>query len=298
MRVFTLLMLALLPAGVLGAEPGAPSSPDQAAELQNALGKLRVAPGLKAGIFAAEPLIQNPVSFTFDEQGRAYVVETHRRRTSVFDIRNHRDWLDDDLSFRMVADRSNFFRRVLVPGNTNLPAKIVQDRNKDGKFDVRDLEVESERIRLVSDSNGDGAADGAVTFADDFKTSVSGVAAGVLARKGNVYFTCIPDLWLLKDTDKDGVADFRKSLASGFGVHISYGGHDLHGLRLGPDGKLYFSIADRGAHVVTPQTTIAVPDTGAVFRCDPDGTNLELFASGFRNPQELAFDQYGNLWTG
>jgi quinoprotein glucose dehydrogenase len=296
------VLLLLLSASLClqAAEPPTPppANPAQAAELEVALKKLRVTPGFKAEIYAAEPLIQNPVSFSFDEQGRAFVVETHRRRTSVFDIRNHPDWLNADFSFRSVADRSNFFRTVLVPGNTNLPAKIVQDRNNDGKFDVRDIEVESERVRLLFDDNRDAKAERAVTFATGFNTSVSGVAAGVLARKREVYFTCIPDLWLLRDSNNDGVADFRKSLAHGFGVHISFGGHDLHGLQFGPDGKLYFSIADRGLNVVSGGKKLFNPDSGAILRCNPDGSDLELVATGLRNPHELAFDQHGNLFTG
>lgn len=267
-------------------------------DLEQALRKLRPAEGLKVEVFASEPLIQNPVSFSFDEKGRAYVVETHRRRTSVFDIRNHPDWVDADFSFRTVQDRSNFFRKVLIPENKELPEKLMVDRNGDGKFDSRDLEVESERIRRIEDKNQDGVADSGTTFADGFKTVVSGVAAGVVARKNDVYLACIPDLWLLRDQNGDGVADGRQSLLDGFGVHISFGGHDLHGLRFGPDGKLYFSIADRGLHVVSEGKTNAVPDSGAIMRCNPDGTEFEVIATGLRNPQELAFDQYGNLWTG
>jgi quinoprotein glucose dehydrogenase len=158
-EVLLLLLCALTVASA--AEPA--RAPDvtggtNSAELAIALKKLRLTPGFQAEIFAAEPLIQNPVSFAFDEQGRAYVVETHRRRTSVFDIRNHRDWLDADFFFRSVADRSNFFQKVVVPGNTNLPANLRQDRNGDGKFDVRDLEVESERVRLLMDEDRDGKA--------------------------------------------------------------------------------------------------------------------------------------------
>jgi quinoprotein glucose dehydrogenase len=267
-------------------------------ELDLAQRKLRVPEGYKVELFASEPLIENPVSFAFDGKGRAYVVETHRRTTSVLDIRNHPDWLDDDLSFRTVDDRANFFKRILIPENKKLPSKIVVDRNGDGKFDWHDLEVESERLRLIEDLKGDGIADHGTTFAEDFKTLVSGVAAGVAVRQNDVYFTCIPDLWLLRDTNNDGVSDVRQRLHTGFGVHIGFGGHDLHGLKFGPDGKLYFTVGDRGLNVTTGDRTLSNPDSGAVLRCNPDGSELELFATGLRNPQELAFDQYGNLFTG
>jgi len=178
-----------------------PSAADSSIDPATSRLKFRVARGLKVDLFAAEPMVQNIVSFAFDEQGRCYVVESHRRRTSVFDIGNFPEWLEADFSLRTVEDRAKFFKRTLTPENQPALDKLsrvkhgfLPDLNGDGILDWRDLEVESERIRLLVDTNSDGHADVATTLAEGFDGITSGVAAGILAHQGEVWFTCIPEL--------------------------------------------------------------------------------------------------------
>ena len=136
-------------------------------------------------------------------------------------------------------------------------------------------------------------------FADGFRDALAGIGSAVLMDRGNLYYTCIPELWKLRDDDGDGVAEEREVLSSGHGVHFNFLGHDLHGLKKGPDGRIYFSIGDRGIHVKTfDGNVVSDPDTGVVMRCFADGSGLEIVHPGLRNPQDLAFDDYGNLFTG
>lgn len=230
-------------------------------------------------LFAAEPHLANPVAFGFDERGRVYVCETFRQGQGIEDNRGHSEWLDDDLAATNVADRLAFIQK-------HLGEKAIEYTRND------------DRLRLLVDSDGDGRADNATVFANRFNTILSGTGAGVLARRRDVFYTCIPDLWRLRDEDGDGQADVRQSLHAGFGVRFAFRGHDMHGLCLGPDGRLYFSIGDRGYNVTTPEGRLVNPQSGAVLRCELDGSHLEVFAMGLRNPQELAFDDYGNLFTG
>ncbi|MBX9791511.1 MAG: HEAT repeat domain-containing protein [Pirellulales bacterium] len=241
--------------------------------------RVRVPQGMQIELFAAEPLLANPVTFTFDEQGRCYVMETFRLHAGVTDNRRHMVWLDDDLACRTVADRVAMYRKHLG-----------------AEFDS--YAREHDRVRLLTDSDGDGRPDRATVFADGFRDAADGIGAGLLARGRDVWFACIPKLYLLRDTDGDGTAEQRRVLHDGYGVHVAFLGHDLHGLCLGPDGRLYFSIGDRGMNVETEGRTLTYPDTGCVLRCEPDGSNLEVYSTGLRNPQELAFNELGDLFTG
>jgi quinoprotein glucose dehydrogenase len=248
-----------------------------AAEL--AAAAIHVPEGFTVTAVASEPRLANPVAFCFDPAGRIFVAETHRVGKGVEDNRHHMYWLDDDLAARTVGDRREFMIR----------------HKGDAIGDYTDV---SEIVRLLEDRDGDGRYEHSSVFSGDYKEVETGAAAGVMWSGDRLLFTCIPSLWELRDDDGDGKAEHRRELATGFGVHVAFYGHDMHGLTPGPDGKIYFSIGDRGLHVETPEgRTLSNPDSGAVLRCNPDGSELEIFATGLRNPQELAFNEFGDLFT-
>ena len=146
-------------------------------EALKAIPSFRVPAGLKVELFAAEPMLANPVAFCIDEKGVVYVAETFRLHAGVTDTRNHMNWLDDDLACRTVADRVAMYKKFL--GN-----------------EFASYNLQHDRVRRIVDRDGDGRADGATVFADGFNDAASGIGAGVLARNNDVWFTCIP--WSLE----------------------------------------------------------------------------------------------------
>lgn len=262
--------------------PEEPKVAEASREGQDAISSFKVPEGWHAELFAAEPNVANIVSFTLDRQGRAYACESFRQNKGVTDNRGHNEtWLRADLAAKTVADRIAYHKLLL------------------GEKGVAEYQAQDDRIRLVEDTDGDGLVDRSTVFASGFNRLEDGTGAGVIEFGGSVYYTCIPKLWKFVDRDGDGKADDRIVLHDGYGVRVAFRGHDMHGLVVGPDGRLYFSIGDRGYSVMTKEgKTLSDPASGAVFRCELDGSGLELFATGLRNPQELAFDQFGNLFTG
>ena len=257
-----------------------------AKEARDAMARFTIPDGFGVSLFAAEPMMAHPVAFTIDAFGRMFVAETFRHSKGVTDMRQHMDWLEDDLAIRTVEDRVAMFRKHETP-------EVFEE----------EYATESERVTRLVDTDGDGVADQSTIFAQGFDEPAAGIAAGLLARPlpdggTELWFTCIPQLWRLLDEDGDGIAESRAVHSDGYGLRVALLGHDLHGLVIGLDGRLYFSIGDRGFNVETAEGKKLVRyGTGGVFRCELDGSNFELFCDGLRNPQELVFDDFGNLFT-
>ena len=198
-----------------------------------------------------------------------------------------------------MADREAFYRRELSAERSEKNKSWLKDRNNDGISDFRDLAVISEKIHRIEDKAGKGVADTSEVFVDGINDMMTGVAAGVMSYGDQVYLAAIPRVWKFSADRKPGAADFKKEiLLEGFGVRIAYSGHDMHGLTMGPDGRIYWSIGDKGLNVTDAKGVVHKKTSeGAVLRCEKDGSGFEIFAHGLRNPQEIAFDQWGNLFS-
>ncbi len=98
-----------------------------------------------------------------------------------------------------------------------------------------------------------------------------------------------------------------------WGVPLAHVHQCFHALAWGPEGDLYLSIGDlstyygdfnRPDHAVhwtffsQPEgTRTSYRGVGAILRCKPDGSGLQVIAGGLRNPCGLAFDRHWNLFT-
>ncbi|WP_375582166.1 HEAT repeat domain-containing protein [Cyclobacterium xiamenense] len=252
-------------------------------------------PNLSLDIWAVDSLIADPISMQMDDEGTVFYSKTNRRKISEFDIRSHQDWEIASQKMQHVDDRRAFIREELAPENSS-KNEWLPDINEDGSHDWKDLTVEKENVFRVEDTDGDGRADRSQLIVSDFNEEISDVAGAVLYHEDELFVGVAPDLWKLRDSDGDGFMDEKESLVHGFGVHIGFGGHNMSGLKVGPEGKIYWGIGDIGFHGVDKEGKEHVyPNCGVIARANPDGSDFEIFAYGVRNTHEFDFDEYGNL---
>jgi putative membrane-bound dehydrogenase-like protein len=169
------------------------------------------------------------------------------------------------------------------------------------------LRPEGDRIVILEDTDGDGKADKSTVFyqgKDLYGPMGIAVAKDPSGPGYKVYVCQSPDILVFTDSKGEGKADGPpKKLLTGFGGFDH--DHGVHGILIGPDMKLYFSVGDQGVKDLqssdgkgrkwTSNDTDC--QAGTIWRCDLDGKNLELIAHNFRNEYEPCVDSFGTVFV-
>jgi len=172
-------------------------------------------------------------------------------------------------------------------------------------------------LLLIRDTTNDGVHDTVSTYCDKVTN-----CQGILPLNGEVFATGDgPDglaLYRLKDTDRDGVADDVKPIIKFKGKAVEHG---PHAITLGPDGLIYVVVGNHTNLVDEPRESSPYRDFyegdlvqprledpegyargrpapgGMILRTDTNGSFVERFAGGLRNPYDIVFNAAGDLFS-
>tara|TARA_Y100000766_G_scaffold128864_2_gene110700 strand:+ start:4131 stop:6095 length:1965 start_codon:yes stop_codon:yes gene_type:complete len=217
---------------------------------KDSLQSLEVADGMKAELFASEPMLLSPSSIDIDHKGRVWVAE------------------------------------------------IVNYRGHNGK------RAEGDRIIILEDTDGDGVADQSKTY---YQGRDIDSPHGVCVLGNKVIVSAGEQVLIFTDNNDDDKPDDKKVLFNVIGGKQH--DHGIHAFCFGPDGKLYFNFGNASRGLKTPDGKIIIDKAGneirdhrqpyqqgMVFRCDPDGSNVETLGWNFRNNWEASVDSFGAIW--
>lgn len=155
---------------------------------------------------------------------------------------------------------------------------------------------ESDRIKVMTDENNDGKPDSISVFAEGFEDGMN-IA---FSPDGNLYLVTAREVWAVYDRDEDGKSEGKKKLIEFTSPDYVYDHAGLMGISFSNNGWMYISRGNLGGQgwklVGTDGSSIAgYGDGGNIVRARPDGSQLQEVATGFWNPFDLKFDDYGRL---
>ena len=137
------------------------------------------------------------------------------------------------------------------------------------------------RVLRLRDKDGDGRADEVTEFVKEVDSP-----RGLIWDHDRLYLLHPPHISVYFDRDGDGVSEESKKLIDGiaFGFADRPADHTTNGLELGIDGWIYIAGGDFGFMKATGTDGRTVQHRGGgVIRFRPDGSGLEIYATGTRN---------------
>jgi putative membrane-bound dehydrogenase-like protein len=125
---------------------------------------------------------------------------------------------------------------------------------------------------------------------------------GIESLGSQVFVVNTPHLTLLEDADRDGRAERRETLVEGLGpaprAGSGFNDHVVSGVCLGLDGRLYLSVGDKGIPRARGRDGSEISlRGGGVVRLRPDGSRLEVLATGTRNHLDVVLDEQGEMFV-
>ena len=181
----------------------------------------------------------------------------------------------------MVADKDEFvIEPASAPGAFDLPTAITLD-------DAGNLYVGyQDGIDVARDLDGDGVYEDIQHFGHD-----GGWVFGLDFYQGSLYAAIDGSVRRFTDEDGDGVSDEETVLLTGL-PREHYGGHSNSGLTISPDGLIYMTVGGTSDH--GPEVE---PLGGTILTMPVAGGTADVYATGFRNPYDLAFCPDGRLYA-
>jgi putative membrane-bound dehydrogenase-like protein len=220
---------------------------------EKAAEKLEVHPEFNISLVASEPLINKVMNVDWDEKGRLWVCETPEYPNGRREL-NVEKWKDSG-SWTKTYDRDP-----------------------------------TDRISILTDTNGDGIMDKKHVFADKLELVTS-----FCFNKNGVIACAAPDIWYLEDTNGDEVADKRMKLYTGLGTGDTHA--VINNLRWGLDGWVYATHGYSAGRVTSPDgKTDFGTDGSGVVRFKPDGSAFEQYASRGGNTWGLDITSDGQVF--
>lgn len=163
------------------------------------------------------------------------------------------------------------------------------EKTKDGSMGQDKVSpLQTGRVKILTDTNGDGIYDKATLFLDGLKHPTS-----LAPWKNGVFIANIPDIFYAEDTDGDGICDKRETWLTGFTAGNPQ--HLVNGFAWGLDGWFYGANGDSGGSITCVKTGKQVELGTNDFRFDPRTGDFALEAG--RSQYGKWRDDYGN-WFG
>lgn len=179
-----------------------------------------------------------------------------------------------------VDDRDRVY---VLESHTHLPPKDYSGP----KHDI---------IKVYEDSNGDGKWDKESVFAEGLFEGLN-IA---FSPDGYLYAVTSKEVWKFYDEDKDGVSERSEKLMGFTKPKQVYAHAAILSIAFDNDGWMYIGRGNTGAaHWVFQGSdgneVEGYGDGGNIMRARIDGSEVEIFSTGYWNPFDLKFDNYGRL---